>query len=583
MRNIFTILMGLVVLAGCDYTGGILIDPPLYDPIELRLEQNDDGDLEYCDEDGRCSVYPNPDDCAILLAEIDPYTGETCETCTDDDGIVIAESCEGTSIACTVVTAPEPDCVVCAHVGGAVIFSDCVPAEPDNCVYYDDGVPVGPDDWTQACVMDADCPLGMVCDGGLCLPNCRICYDDNGRPVLTDCHTDCGNVGCPTIACEPGFVELIGPGECCPRCVPIESCEEIVCPMDFDLPECPPGSMLVRDPADCCHYYCELQECPPWPPELPTCPPGFVMDFEFPNCGRCVPGGPPVQLCVSSHDCGPEEFCTVEAGECLPPPGCTPGDECLDVCYGACRPRYCPEPPDDPDDPLLVEQCEGEYVPGGAGPDGCPLPPICVCADGLVSYDGTCSDQCALVDCYAPPPDCKEDERFVDEFPYCCGACVPYDACLPGELASDSGVSFGCPQIECAAGFHPEAGMECCDECVRDKEPCSSSSMCHTGEYCTTEQGVCDPPPDDEGGLTVCYGTCAPLATCLDSDGVDPNTAGFIESTSSDDWIVLEDHCDDAGNVVEYWCYPLFEGSDQTAYGQSVMECSEGCTSGACD
>lgn len=45
--------------------------------------------------------------------------------------------------------------------------------------------------------------------------------------------------------------------------------------------------------------------------------------------------------------------------------------------------------------------------------------------------------------------------------------------------------------------------------------PCMSTAQCGTGEVCTTEDGVCNPPPGCGPGVAcpaVCYGTCRPKA-----------------------------------------------------------------------
>lgn len=43
--------------------------------------------------------------------------------------------------------------------------------------------------------------------------------------------------------------------------------------------------------------------------------------------------------------------------------------------------------------------------------------------------------------------------------------------------------------------------------------PCMSTAQCGAGEVCTTEDGVCNPPPGCTPGMicpAVCYGTCRP-------------------------------------------------------------------------
>ncbi len=67
----------------------------------------------------------------------------------------------------------------------------------------------------------------------------------------------CGNVGCPDIACGPGFYLVLEPGACCPVCKPITCdgpCMPIRCPSGSH-PETPPGQCCpscVPDPQDAC-------------------------------------------------------------------------------------------------------------------------------------------------------------------------------------------------------------------------------------------------------------------------------------------------------------------------------------------
>src|SRR5690606_8081730 len=95
-----------------------------------------------CTADGAC--YPNPCGCAAAEVAIDAATGETRETCIDEAGASDA-SCQGLA-ACVRVTAPEPDCVVCAWIGGRVFYSTCQPDDGIVCEIVDrwrSGVSIG--------------------------------------------------------------------------------------------------------------------------------------------------------------------------------------------------------------------------------------------------------------------------------------------------------------------------------------------------------------------------------------------------------------------------------------------------------
>lgn len=59
----------------------------------------------------------------------------------------------------------------------------------------------------------------------------------------------------------------------------------------------------------------------------------------------------------------------------------------------------------------------------------------------------------------------------------------------------------------------PTPVVEVNDE-LRRAKACASSNDCASGKYCTTEDGVCKPPPACRPGqvcAALCYGTCAPL------------------------------------------------------------------------
>ncbi len=96
----------------------------------LRLERTPAGLLAACDASGACTEQPNPDDCAELEIAIDPSSGATCSRCLDARGTAVAGDCAHAPVACTVVTAPDPHCLVCAWVDGAVVYSTCVPRPP---------------------------------------------------------------------------------------------------------------------------------------------------------------------------------------------------------------------------------------------------------------------------------------------------------------------------------------------------------------------------------------------------------------------------------------------------------------------
>src|SRR5688500_18351454 len=108
MTKLATLGMALVVLgtAGCEYQRQDL-PKDLFDQgeyVTLTLERAEDGDLEYCKNEGDdCSQHANPDGCHTLQIRVNDVTGDVCERCLDADGAELVEDrCEGTWFSCTV-------------------------------------------------------------------------------------------------------------------------------------------------------------------------------------------------------------------------------------------------------------------------------------------------------------------------------------------------------------------------------------------------------------------------------------------------------------------------------------------------
>lgn len=97
----------------------------------LSLQKASDGNLQYCDANGNCQELSNPGGCATLTANITQASSgvSVCEVCADASGAPISNNCDQTHVTCTLVTASEPHCAVCAYDGASIVYNNC-PVEP---------------------------------------------------------------------------------------------------------------------------------------------------------------------------------------------------------------------------------------------------------------------------------------------------------------------------------------------------------------------------------------------------------------------------------------------------------------------
>lgn len=212
----------------------------------LRMTAREsDGDLAYCDKDGNCETLPNPGGCKTLVITIDTQTGKSCERCEDANGNGI-ERCGDTSVACQIITLPEPDCVVCAYINGAVIYSSCNPPDDDVC-------------------KEIACPaIYPVCEDGQ-----EPRKDPNSCCGYTCPPPTCDDVMCAAFAgCPTGTERVITPGNCCGICVPKGCYSSSDCPLDWQCTtergECLPCN---APEGAACDMACRG-----------TCQPGYVID-----------------------------------------------------------------------------------------------------------------------------------------------------------------------------------------------------------------------------------------------------------------------------------------------------------------
>lgn len=493
-----------LVLAACnrDNPG----DPPVT-TATVRLSETADKSLETCNGDGVCTTVPNPDGCASLVVTIDTTTGAACAQCLAADGSEVSKKCADAAIQCTVLTIPEPDCVVCAHVNGAVVYSSCQPKPPDRCVGSTDAA-------------------GNAC---------KICRDAAGRVILDSCTIECANTVCPPLSCASGTIAGRQPGDCCDSCWPVDHCAEVTC-ASTDVPSCPTGTILRRDPSDCCGWMCMPLECPAVPTCTadtdcargvcvdggcyPACPTGFVRRMPFPACGTCVFEPTQPAWCEDSGDCKTGESC-VGVENCLKP-SCADPTTCPSMCtngvcpcLGVCRPSgtTCKT------DFVPTTPCAGKWLSLGEDAAGCPLPPSCVCPGGSVSLDGKCGDLCGGVTCPMPDPaaqTCPAGTHLDTAYPHCCGQCIADDPCAAARTA--------CQTMTCDAGKACKplpSTTGCTATCVPVEPRCVIDSDCQNGLVCSTKNGDCLSgcnPTSTTPCPTLCYGRCVAESCALDTD-----------------------------------------------------------------
>ena len=136
LRRVIIIVTGLSsVLSGfgCQ-KGTTTVTPP--EKVTLELDNTGTG-LQYCDANGVCQSLPYTGNCASLEVTVDPTTAQSCQVCVQADGTSVDQGCDNGQVACVLVTLPDPPCVVCAYVNGAVLYSTCTPNATNDCTSYE--------------------------------------------------------------------------------------------------------------------------------------------------------------------------------------------------------------------------------------------------------------------------------------------------------------------------------------------------------------------------------------------------------------------------------------------------------------
>ncbi len=475
----------------------------------ILLSRLSDGNLEYCAEDtDECQTLPYDGDCDIIEITIDTATGTSCQRCIMADGSVVDEGCNNAAVECVLITIPDPDCVVCAYVNGAVVYSSCTVDDDPECVVDADcnNDPAtfgycleGECLYEPGCLDNSDCPSGFECmfyfmDGaepngdsadapywneyGTCVPAQVPCETDAECPAGTYCQVSCWEYDC-----YPGDYDC---GGCEGFCAPVNTdptCDDVTCP---------PGT------------HCEMLDTPCAEPD--------------PDMGAPVVCAGPIAECVPDYQCSSHEDCWTDngmTGQCINGV-CIFEDVNCDTRDAICEMI----PPPCPDGMVIsvVGSCYGACVDPAA------------CAAMSCNSNQACPTgfACELIDC------------FGDESGGGFAPCFDDGICVPSSTAPT------CDDIVCAAGEHCELQEVWCitepcppmPVCVPDQLECTSDLDCLDaagvrgfclGGLCVYEEGVdcnmmnalCDviPPICPDGTvLSVvngCYGECVDPHQCL--------------------------------------------------------------------
>ena len=378
-----------------------------------------------------------------------------------------------------VVTLPEPDCVVCAYVNGAIIFSSCVADQP-------------------VCTSDADCLTvngAGRCIEGQCVaqPTCTV---DNDCPAGFTCQLD----ECPLLSpCAPD-TDCPQPPPCVGSCVPapIDCRDSLTCPAGMECRvyctgACAPGSECNTDPCmgvcepvqttcasdnDCpAGFVCQLEACP----MLSPCAPGSECPPQPPCDAVCVPAP---QKCWSDADCPSGTVCQFSQDEECPymcngdspcPPCPANGGICEPLQTGCQGDIDCPSGmvcetsclPCDPTGDFCANVCQGVCVPVEPPPVRCASDIDCGDFVAAICWNGQCYSffDCDMSHnfCDMVPPTC-EDGLVPSVVNGCFGPCINPSMCAAptpcvvsgcaGQICSDHEVYTDCaarPEDSCFA------------------------------------------------------------------------------------------------------------------------------------
>ncbi len=452
----------------------------------LKLNRLSSGDMEYCDQSGECQTLPYSGECQIIEISIDTATGLTCQSCTLADGTTVDQGCSGTAVACVLVTLPEPDCVVCAYVNGAILFSNCTPEEAGcqtdaDCVSSVGSARCvnGQCETVSGCSVDSECPEGFYCQAEICPAMCRddgVCPPCTGtcQPAATDCTM---NNECPAgMECRR---------YCMGACDSAGNCYE-----------------------DDCKGVCEPVQAGCYSND--ECPAGYVCEFYY--------DGAPASSDASGEMAPPYGVCVPQDYGCQSNWDCPSGTVCEYSCTPSCDPNM--QGCDD------ASNCQG----------------VCVQRDPICYSDAECPAGyvCSLSTATDPNSDPSAGVPYVEV-----GYCVPVQfECMADE---ECPAGYSCQYSNCgstpegdasncfvAAGICVPNSIQCMSdaECMVDCDPtgatdCIGSSGVCIGGVCTYQvdcnpaNALCDmiPPTCPEGQapsvVNGCFGECVDASLCI--------------------------------------------------------------------
>jgi len=424
--------------------------------------------------------------------------------CNDGDPVTYPgapELCDGADNNCDGNVDENNVCIDCADgmQNGSETGVDC--GGPD-CAPCGQG---------QGCVIDGDCGPGLICQGGICVPNCP----DLDQDGWTTCAGDC-NDSDPSM--HPGAIEQCNGAD--------DDC-------DGDVDE---DWNFDSDPQNC--GGCGLV-CSPAPNSTSVCVNGtcaLICDNGYMDCDGNFSNGCETEVLFNNSNCaGCGVTCppgtTCQNGQCVascPPAGqaCDDGNACTvsDVEDGACNCVGIPLNCDD-GNPCTIDQCVNgacvfSPVPDGAAcPGGTCQTGVCVTncpdadGDGWTTCAGDCNDSNpsmypgAAELCNGNDDDCDslvdEDWDFQSD-PNNCGGCQL--VCQPGPNSYASCVNGQCT-ITCDPGFAD------CDA--------NMNNGCETGINSDPNNcGACG--VSCPIGTTCQNGACVPI-TCTNSSNCPPN------------------------------------------------------------